>query len=79
MGDLGRRRGKVHNMRRFRKGSQKIEAEAPLMELFGYATTVRSLSSGRAAHAMEMKRFSPLPDALMEAVLKEAKARIESK
>jgi elongation factor G len=76
VGDLGRRRGKVLSMRRFRKGSQKIVAEAPLMELFGYATTVRSLSSGRANHAMEMKRFAPLPEALMETVLKEAHARM---
>ena len=71
VGDLSRRRGKVHNMRRYRKGSQKIEAEAPLMELFGYATAVRSLSSGRANHSMEMKQFSPLPDVLMEEVMKE--------
>ncbi len=76
VGDLGRRRGRVHNMRRFRKGSQKIEAEAPLRELFGYATTVRSLSSGRAAHSMEMKRFSALPDDLMEKVLAEARKRV---
>jgi elongation factor G len=67
--DLSRRRGKVHNMRRYRKGSQKIEAEAPLMELFGYATTVRSLSSGRANHSMEMLRFSPLPEHLIREVL----------
>ncbi len=79
VGDLSRRRGKVHNMRRFRKGSQKIEAEAPLMELFGYATAVRSLSSGRANYAMEMKHFSPLPEGLMEDVLKEARARMEGK
>ena len=76
VGDLGRRRGKVRHMRRFRKGSQKIVAAAPLMELFGYATTVRSLSSGRANHAMEIKHFAPLPDALMEEVLKEARARM---
>jgi elongation factor G len=78
VGDLSRRRGKVHNMRRYRKGSQKIDAEAPLMELFGYATNVRSLSSGRANYAMEMKQYAPLPDALMEAVLKEARERMES-
>ncbi|MBW2263684.1 MAG: elongation factor G [Deltaproteobacteria bacterium] len=75
VGDLGSRRGRVHSMRRYRKGSQKIEAEAPLMELFGYATTVRSLSSGRANHSMEMKRFAPLPDALTEKVLAEARER----
>jgi elongation factor G len=76
VGDLSRRRGKVHNMRRFRKGSQKIEGEAPLMELFGYATSVRSMSSGRANYSMEMKCFQPLPDAMMETVLKEARARM---
>lgn len=76
VGDLARRRGKVHNMRRYRKGSQKIEGEAPLMELFGYATSVRSLSSGRANYSMEMKSFQPLPEGLMESVLKEARARM---
>jgi elongation factor G len=75
VGDLSRRRGKVHNMRRYRKGSQKIEAEAPLMELFGYATTVRSLSSGRAVHSLEMKRFALLPDDLTQKVLAEARKR----
>ncbi len=76
VGDLSRRRGKVHAMRRFRKGSQKIEAEAPLMELFGYATSIRSMSSGRANYSMEMKCFNPLPGAMMEAVLKEARERM---
>jgi elongation factor G len=76
VGDLARRRGKVHAMRRFRKGSQKIEAEAPLMEMFGYATTVRSLSSGRANYSMELRRFSPLPEALQEAVIAEARRRM---
>jgi len=76
VGDLSRRRGKVLNLRRFRKGSQKIEAEAPLMEMFGYATALRSLSSGRANHSMEIKQFAPLPAALMESVLEEAHRRM---
>ncbi|MCK9461104.1 MAG: elongation factor G [Proteobacteria bacterium] len=76
VGDLARRRGKVHAMRRYRKGSQKIEAEAPLMEMFGYATTVRSLSSGRANYSMELRRFSPLPEALQVAVIAEARRRM---
>ncbi len=76
VGDLNRRRGHIHNMRRFRKGSQKITAEAPLMELFGYATTIRSLSSGRANYSMEMKRFSPLPESLQAKVLEEAHKRM---
>jgi elongation factor G len=76
VGDLTRRRGRVHNMRRFRKGSQKIEGEAPLKELFGYATEVRSLSSGRANHSLEIKGFAPLPGDLMAQVLAEARARM---
>ncbi len=76
VGDLSRRRGKVLNMRRYRKGSQKIDAEAPLMEMFGYATALRSLSSGRANYSMEIDRFAPLPTALMETVLEEAHKRM---
>ncbi|MBN2804233.1 MAG: elongation factor G [Deltaproteobacteria bacterium] len=76
VGDLNRRRGKVHTMRRYRKGSQKINAEVPLMELFGYSTAVRSLSSGRANHGMEMKNFQPLPASLKEKVLETAKKRL---
>ncbi|MBN1653483.1 MAG: elongation factor G [Deltaproteobacteria bacterium] len=77
VGDLSRRRGRVHAMRRFRKGSQKIEAEAPLMEMFGYATMLRSLSSGRAAYSMEMKRYSLLPEALTQKALEEAHKRMQ--
>ena len=76
VGDLSRRRGKVLNLRRYRKGSQKIDAEAPLMEMFGYATALRSISSGRANYSMEIARFAPLPAALMEEVLEEAHRRM---
>ncbi len=74
--DLNRRRGKVHNVRRYRKGSQKISAEAPLMELFGYATQIRSLSSGRANYSMDMKQYSSMPASLQEEVLKDARKRM---
>jgi elongation factor G len=76
IGDLGRRRGKVIAMRRYRKGSQKISAEAPLRELFGYATAVRTLSSGRANHSLEICEYRPLPQALMDEVLTEARRRM---
>ncbi len=77
VGDLNRRRGKILSMRRYRKGSQKISGEAPLMELFGYATTIRSLSSGRANYSMELKEYSPLPQALQEKTLAEAHERMK--
>jgi elongation factor G len=79
VGDLSRRRGKVHNMRRFRKGSQKISGEAPLKELFGYATDVRSLSSGRANYSMELLRYSPMPALEQEKVLAAARERLKDR
>ena len=76
IGDLNRRRGKVFNMRRYRKGSQKISGEAPLRELFGYATTVRSLSSGRANYSMELKRYASMPAEIQKDVLEQAAERL---
>lgn len=75
-GDLNRRRGRINNMRRYRKGSQKILAEAPLNEMFGYATVVRSLSSGRANYSMEIKGYFPMPAKNQEIILKAALERL---
>ena len=72
IGDLTRRRGKVSNMRRFRKGSQKVNGTVPLKEMFGYATTLRSLSSGRANFSMEFLDYERLPEAMAEEVVKMA-------
>ena len=76
VGDLNRRRGKVFSMRRYRKGSQKIVGQAPLQELFGYATAIRSLSSGRANHAMELEIYAAMPEKMQEKVLEEARKRM---
>jgi elongation factor G len=75
LADLNRRRSRVSGMRRYRKGSQKISATAPLGEMFGYATTLRSLSSGRANCSMEFLAYAPLPAHLADAVIKEARDR----
>ncbi len=69
IGDINRRRGKVSNMRRYRKGSQKINGFLPLMESFGYASTLRTLSSGRANYSMEFNHYKPLPNELEEKVI----------
>jgi elongation factor G len=69
-GDILRRRGQVESLRRFRKGSQKLSGKVPLAEMFGYATTLRSLSSGRANFSMEFLSFDPLPESLVPDVLK---------
>lgn len=60
IGDLNSRRGKVHSMTA-RAGRQVIDAEAPLMTMFGYATDLRSLTQGRGTFSMEFKQFSAVP------------------
>jgi elongation factor G len=72
VGNLNRRRGKIEAMRRFRKGSQKLNGHVPLMEMFGYATQLRNISSGRANYSMEFSGYSPLPKAVQDEVLKKA-------
>jgi elongation factor G len=76
-GDIVRRRGHIDTMRRFRKGSQKLSGRVPLAEMFGYATTLRSLSSGRANFSMEFLAFEPLPVNLMESVLEKVREQRE--
>jgi len=72
-GDLSRRRGQIHNMRRYRKGSQKLSGRVPLAEMFGYATTLRSLTSGRANFSMEFYAFESLPESLIPEVMTKVK------
>jgi elongation factor G len=70
VGNLNRRRGKIESMRRYRKGSQKITGTVPLMEMFGYSTQLRNITSGRANYSMEFHNYEPLPLATQEEVLK---------
>ena len=59
--DLNKRRGRIENMRRFRKGSQKLDGFIPLMEMFGYATALRNITSGRANYSMEFYQYMQMP------------------
>ena len=70
VGNLNRRRGKVESMRRHRKGSQKLTGLVPLAEMFGYATTLRNLSSGRANYSMDFYKYLPVSASLQEELLK---------
>lgn len=70
VGNLNRRRGKIESMRRYRKGSQKVVGTVPLMEMFGYATQLRNITSGRANYSMEFFQYLPLPSSVQEDVLK---------
>jgi len=68
IGNLSGRRGKIIGVEAH-KGTQTVKAEAPLAEMFGYATDLRSLTQGRATYTMQFARYSPVPSAIMEAVI----------
>ena len=74
-GDVNKRRGRIEAMRRFRKGSQKLDAFVPLMEMFGYATALRNLTSGRANYSMEFHQYMPTPKDKQEEIVKERNAK----
>lgn len=69
--DINKRRGRIEDMRRFRKGSQKLNGFIPLMEMFGYATALRNITSGRANYSMEFFQYAPMPVAKQEEIVKE--------
>ncbi|MCB1075572.1 MAG: elongation factor G, partial [Simkania sp.] len=69
MGDINRRRGKIMNQKNER-GVVIFEAEVPLSEMFGYSTTLRSLSSGRATYVMEPSHFERVPSKIQEEITK---------
>ncbi|MCS6319804.1 MAG: elongation factor G, partial [Nitrospira sp.] len=67
IGNLNGRRGKVQGMK-VRAGAQAIEATVPLMEMFGYATDLRSRTQGRATYSMEFDRYDQVPRQIAEAI-----------
>ena len=69
MGDLSGRRGMVQGMEDQAGGIKVIKAEVPLAEMFGYSTTLRSLSQGRATYSMEFKHYSEAPKNVAEAII----------
>jgi elongation factor G len=72
VGDLNRRRGQVNAMDD-RAGAKVVKADVPLSELFGYVTTLRTLSSGRATSTMEFSHYASTPSNISEEVIKKAK------
>ena len=70
-GDVNKRRGRIEAMRRFRKGSQKLDCFIPLMEMFGYATALRNITSGRANYSMEFDKYTATPRTIQDEVVKE--------
>lgn len=71
IGDLNRRRGQIMGMDEGVSG-KVVNAEVPLAEMFGYATSVRSMSQGRATFTMEFERYAEVPANVAEIILKRA-------
>jgi len=69
MGDLSSRRGMVQGMEDMIGGGKAIKAEVPLSEMFGYSTTLRSMSQGRATYTMEFKHYAEAPRNVAEAIV----------
>jgi elongation factor G len=69
IGDLSGRRGVIQGMEDM-PGSKVIKAEVPLGEMFGYSTTLRSLTQGRATYTMEFKHYAEAPKSVADSIIK---------
>jgi elongation factor G len=69
MGDLNSRRGMIQGMDDLVTGIKAIKAEVPLAEMFGYSTSLRSATQGRATYTMEFKHYSEAPKNVAEAII----------
>lgn len=67
MGDLNKRRGRVLGMNPIAGGKQVIEADVPMMELYGYCTDLRSMTGGRGDYSYEFARYEQAPSDVQEA------------
>jgi len=74
-GDLNKRRAIVENVTA-KVGAQIVQAKVPLSEMFGYVTTLRSLTSGRANSTLEFYRYEPAPSFITEEIIKKVKGII---
>jgi len=74
VGDLNKRRGQIEGMDS-KAGSQVIKAKVPLSEMFGYVTTLRTITSGRASSSMEFSHYSEAPRNVAEEVISKSKGK----
>jgi elongation factor G len=75
VGGINARRGKIEEMD-MRKGSRVLKALVPLEEMFGYATTLRTLTQGRGVFSMEFFRYGTIPPPIMEEIIARIEGRI---
>lgn len=73
MGDLNKRRGRVLGMDPMPNGKQKIIADIPLSELYGYSTSLRSITGGMGDYSYEFNRYDPAPSDVQARVIEESK------
>jgi elongation factor G len=73
IGDLNRRRGMPKGQEGRLGGAVAIQAEVPLSEMFGYVTSLRTLTSGRASSTMEFSHYAPAPENIAKQVIEKAK------
>src|SRR6187455_216202 len=74
MGDLSSRRGQIQGMEDMIGGGKIIKAEVPLSEMFGYSTSLRSATQGRATYTMEFKHYSEAPKSVAESIINQKAA-----
>ena len=73
VGDLSSRRGKIGGMTQ-RGDAQVVAADVPLFEMFGYSTTLRSMSQGRAVYTMQFDHYEEVPKNIAETIITKKKA-----
>jgi elongation factor G len=79
MGDLSSRRGVIQGMDDIPGGGKSLRAEVPLKEMFGYSTTLRSLTQGRATYTMEFKHYSEAPRSIADEIVNKQSGKDEKK
>ena len=79
VGDLNSRRGVIMGMDDMAGGGKAVKSEVPLAEMFGYSTTLRSLSQGRATYSMEFKHYAEAPRNVAEAIINKHSGKDEKK
>ena len=77
IGDLNKRRGQVEGMESSRSGARIVKALAPLAEMFGYVTALRTITSGRATSTMSFSHYAEVSRSIAEKVLGEVQGRVD--
>ena len=77
IGDLNKRRGQVEGMENSRSGARIVKAKAPLAEMFGYVTALRTITSGRATSTMSFSHYAEVSNSIAKNVLTEVQGRVD--